>query len=430
MSRPLGIVLSLLSGARARASVTVGEGPGALPDVSGRGPLLWLHAQDARAQRVLIALAWRLCEFPAPEPLRMVLTHPPGGAPGLGVLPTGVIALPALRDESAALRAAFSGWRPAALVLGGGMLPPTMINEADTASVPVVLASAGAPHLAGSRLLPRLGVQRRLLRAVRHALLRDEAALRAFRRAGARPEALEVTGPLAEGCRVLPCNPAERDALARQLGVRPVWLAVGVPQAEEVAILRAHRAAQRVAHRLLLILVPEDPDRGPALEAVARETGLRAARRGADEEPGDEDQVYIADTEGELGLWYRLAPLSFIGGTLDIAQGARAWRRTSAGAVAVSMRDPCEPAGLGSAVLHGPATGSHGTIFSRLERAGGAHRVSGPAALTEAVIDLLAPNRAAQLAAAAWEVVTTGTEATDRAAAVIRALVEPVGDAG
>ncbi|WP_114964827.1 3-deoxy-D-manno-octulosonic acid transferase [Alkalilacustris brevis] len=416
MSKPLGIMLSLLAAVRRPAE---GGAPLALPSPGGAGPLVWLHAQDARAFRVLAGLAWRLDEQRR-TPLRLLLTHPRDIVPGPGALPPEVAVWPALPDDPVQLREVLAQMQPAALVLGGGGLPPVLINEADTAGVPVVLVNAGASQLDGLRLMPWMGLQRTLLRVVRHALLRDEAALRAFRRAGARPVTLEVTGPLAEGCRVLHCNPAEREVLVRQLGVRPVWLAVGVPQAEEVAILRAHRAAQRIAHRLLLILVPVDPARGPALTVAAREAGLRAARRGADEEPADEDQVYIADTEGELGLWYRLAPLCYVGGTLGLTSNAGA-------AQAVAGRDPCEAAALGSAVLHGPATGAHALAFGRLGRAGGARRVSGPDALAEAVTELLAPDRAAQLASAAWEVVTTGTEATDRAAEVIFELIDSSG---
>jgi 3-deoxy-D-manno-octulosonic-acid transferase len=279
------------------------------------------------------------------------------------------------------------------------------------------------------------GLQRTLLRRLRRILVTDAEAERSFRRAGARPWRLEVAGPLAVCAGPLAHNGAERGALAVRIGARPVWLAVAVPEAEEAVVLAAQQAAHRLAHRLLLILVPADPARGPALAAAAAALGLRAARRGAEQEPGDEDQLYIADTEGELGLWYRLAPISFMAGTVSGALSA-----AEAGG-----RDPMEPAALGSAILHGALTGRRAESYARLVEAGAcrplqvalpaqpgaASKAAAADALAEAVVAHLAPDRIATMARAGWDVATAGAEATDRAVAlVLEALDEAAAVSG
>jgi 3-deoxy-D-manno-octulosonic-acid transferase len=211
----------------------------------------------------------------------------------------------------------------------------------------------------------------------------------------------------------LPCLEAERDALAQQFATRPVWLAVALPEAEETAVMAAHRAALRLAHRLLLIVVPQDPARAEGLaQRMEAEEGWAVALRSADQEPDTETEVYIADNASEYGLWYRLAPIAFMGGSLA-GNGC--------------ARDPLEAAALGSAILYGPRPGAYGTTFGRLGAARAARAVGSQADLAEALGDLLSPDRAARLAQAAWAVASDGAEVTDRVVALIRHVMDGQG---
>jgi len=371
MSGSLGLALYLIAAARAA------EGAGVeLPPPPRGEPCVWLHAPEGGATlRAILALAGRLRdERPG---LGLVLTHPAGALPREASLPRGCLALPALPDDPTLMRRAFARWAPAVVVIGDGPLPVALIHAAEQEDRHAFLVGAGPP-----RMDPRWGalpgLQRALLRRLRRILARDAAAERALRRAGARPWRVEDGGLMAETSTPLPCNPAEREALAQRLGGRPLWLAVAVPEAEEGAVLAAHRAAQRLVHRLLLVLVPADPARGAALAAAAAGLGLRAARRSAEEEPDDDDHVYIADTEGELGLWYRLAPVTFMGGTFGGSPGGGSPDGGASGhATALSGRDPMEAAALGSAVVHGPARGAHADSYARLMRAGATWQVPG-----------------------------------------------------
>jgi 3-deoxy-D-manno-octulosonic-acid transferase len=137
--------------------------------------------------------------------------------------------------------------------------------------------------------------------------------------------------------------------------------------------------------------------------------GWRFNRRTAGEMPEADAQVYLADTMGELGLWYRISPISFVGGSLQPIGG----------------HNPFEPAALGSAILHGPYVTNFVDIYQRLTEAKAARLVSGPDTLSEAVHELLSPDRAAAMAGAAWEVVSAGAEVTDRALAMILDRLDP-----
>jgi 3-deoxy-D-manno-octulosonic-acid transferase len=185
-----------------------------------------------------------------------------------------------------------------------------------------------------------------------------------------------------------------------------VWLAASLPEAEEAAVIAAHRAALRLAHRLLLIVVPETADRADALGRQMEEAeGWTVARRATDQEPDPETEVYLADTASEFGLWYRLAPLTFLGGSL---YGAGC------------QRDPFEPAALGSVILHGPRHGDWSASFARLNEARATRPVATASDLAEALGDLMSPDRAARMAQGAWSVTSAGADETDRLVALLR----------
>ncbi len=175
-------------------------------------------------------------------------------------------------------------------------------------------------------------------------------------------------------------------------------------------MIGAHRAALRLAHRLLLILVPDRPERADALaRQIEAAEGWTVARRSADEEPDEETEVFLADVPSEMGLWYRLAPITYLGGSL-YGSG--------------SQRDPFEAAALGSAVLHGPHPGDWQTAMARLTEARATRPVGSPVDLAEGLADLLSPDRAARLAQAAWAVTSAGAEVTDRVVGLVRKLME------
>lgn len=212
---------------------------------------------------------------------------------------------------------------------------------------------------------------------------------------------IEITGPLSDTVAAPDCDDAECDALIKLLGGRPVWLAASVGAVEIDLVERAHRKAFRAAHRLLLILSPADPAQAESIAEVLESNGWRIGLRSRGDLPDPDIQIFIADTPGEMGLWYRLAPSTFVGGTFmpTLAPG-----------------DPFAPAALGSAVLHGPHTGTSPERFQRLAAGGASILVTNVYELGEAVIVLLSPDKAASLAQAGWATTTESAHVVERLA--------------
>ncbi|MFC3085976.1 3-deoxy-D-manno-octulosonic acid transferase [Tabrizicola soli] len=355
------------------------------------GRLVWLHAPGEAAAPAMLALAGRLVEE---DGVAVLLTCP-------AALPqrAGVILQPPPPDTPSEARAFLDHWRPEAAVFSEGELRPAILHEAAERAIPMLLVNARAPTFLRERDGWYPGLMRSALSRFQHVAAVDEAAARAFRKAGAALSAVAVTGRMMEDNPVLPCLEAERAALAKMVASRPVWFAAGIPEAEEAAVIQAHRMALQHSHRLLMILMPADPSRSATL-AVQMEAaeGWVVAQRSLDEEPEPEVEVFIVDNAAEYGLWYRLAPVCYLGGSL-----------TSKG----PLRSPMEPAALGSAILHGPRMGGYGPLFGRLGAVRGTRAVASANDLGDALGDLLAPDRAARLAHAAWALASDGAEVTE-----------------
>ncbi len=378
--------------------------PGADPARPTRpaGRLAWLHAPSDDAGRSIMALARRLIED---DGLSVVVTCPADLAPRDGIM----IQRPPL-DTPLEVRQFLDHWRPEIVIFGEGEIRPAALHEAAQRKLPFLLVDGRAPSLPRDRDGWYPGLMRSALAGFRHILAVDEASARAFRKAGAALSAVAVTGRMEGESAAMPCLEAERAALARLFAARPVWFAVSLPEAEETAILQAHRMAMQQAHRLLLIVLPADPARAEPLAArIEAEEGWAVAQRSLEQEPDPETEVFIVDNPAEYGLWYRLSPICFLGGSLH-GEGA--------------IRDPMEAASLGSAILHGPHPGRHATTFDRLGAARAARAVASADDLGEALGDVLAPDRTARLAHAAWTVATDGAEVTETALQLIRRLID------
>ena len=377
-------------------------GDGSARPARPAGRLLWLHAPGEGLVSPMRALARRLVEE---DGLPVLLTAPGPLAP----LP-GVIIQPPPIDSPVDARAFLDHWRPEIAIFAGGQLRPAVMHEAGERKIAMLVVNGKAPAFLRERDSWYPGLMRSALGRFRAIFAMDEAAARAFRKGGAALSSVAVTGRMEEESAALPGLEAERSALARLLAARPVWFAAGVAEAEETAVLQAHRMALQHSHRLLLILMPEDPARAAPLARQLDEVdGWAVAQRANDEEPEPDIEVFVVDSPAEYGLWYRLAPVTFLGGTL-LGKGP--------------LRHPMEAAAHGSAILHGPRTGALGPVFGRLGAARATRAVASAQDLGDALGDLLAPDRAARLAQAAWAVASDGAEVTETILTRIRAIMD------
>lgn len=365
------------------------------------GILIWLHAPSAKAAQGLAELSGRLIE----DEGHNVLVTCPEAMP----LPAGVALQPPPQDDPVQVKAFLDHWRPSVAVFTDGELRPAVLHEARRRGLLMMMADARKPYLMAERDGWFPGLIKSSLQGFAQILTLDDAAARSFRKAGASASCVRITGRMEEASAALHCVEAERASLAHILASRPVWLAAGLPKAEEDFVIAAHRAALNGAHRLLLIIAPESAERAPALAEKLAAAGFITATRDSDEEPDYDVEVFITDGQTEMGLWYRLAPVTFIGGSL--AGGG-------------ALRNPMEAAALGSAILAGTRTGPYAQSFSRLDDAKASRIINAPREMIDALNDMLSPDKAARLAQAAWIAASDGAEVTEDLVTTIRQFLE------
>lgn len=189
---------------------------------------------------------------------------------------------------------------------------------------------------------------------------------------------------------------------------RRTWLAASTHPGEEEVVLQAHARLLRHAPDTLLILAPRHPRRGPEIARMARQAGLTIATRSAGEAPGNA-QVYLADTMGEMALWYALAGRVFVAGSLTDRGG----------------HTPYEPAAFRAALLHGPDTRNFAAAYGRLARAQAASRIEDAASLAEALNALQTPELQARMGDLAHDVLRPDADVQELCDRVLCHLPRP-----
>lgn len=390
MARSLGLSAYLAFARREAPSL------GSLPDPRPEGLVLWLHSSDPARADCLARVALRLQAQRGN--LTLILTTSPGH-PFPRNLPEGVN-IQACPSENPADVSAFLGhWRPDTCLWLGPWLRPALIDAAFRREIPMFLLDADEPALENRRwrLMPE-PVKASLSRFERILAHSTEAEPR-LRRMVQEPRRVLASGPLLEDSPALPCNDTDLEDLNTAFGGRPVWLASQVQIQELGTILDAHRTVSRLSHRTILVLVPDQASDAPEMARLCREEGWRVGQWEEGDIPKDRTQILISDDKSALGLWYRVAPVTLMGSSLASGFGGR---------------NPLEPAALGSAILYGPGVRDYLDSYSRLAQAGAARIVKDAPSLISALGLVTAPDQAAAMAHAGWEVVSEGAEVSDQ----------------
>jgi 3-deoxy-D-manno-octulosonic-acid transferase len=365
------------------------------------GPLVWIHLPDPERAKNICDMLRRLHDLDEGLHFIMTVDCEIDNTSWLTVVQPPV-------DNSADAKAFLTHWKPDVLLWLHGALMRVLLAETDGLGIPRFLIAAEAHAFEDRKLRWFPDMSKSLLQRFDRILCTDEKSRTKLRKFGVKPWAMERSGPIEEGAPALQCNEAERDDVAALLAGRAVWLSVSMTPYEIKMIADAHKKASRFSHRLLLIVVPKKMTDGPVIAEQFREAGFSTGLRSANDETTETTQVYIADTEDELGMWYRLAPITFMGGTFDQGGG----------------RPPFEPAALGSAIVHGPQVDPYALAYARLHKANACKRMDTAENLATEIEALLSPDKTALLAQAAWLVTSSGAEVTDRIGSLLMGALD------
>jgi 3-deoxy-D-manno-octulosonic-acid transferase len=354
------------------------EEPGRRPERYGLasaprppGFLAWFHAASVgEANAALPVIETIAAERPE---VRMLLTTATVTSARLARarLPWGALHQYVPLDNQAFVQRFLHHWRPNLAVLVESEIWPNLVLETKAQDIPLLLINARMSTSSFKRWRRRPGLSRPLFSAFDLVLAQNGSLVERFTQLGVY-RTLDVGNLKADA-------PPPRADLHGQrkldaaLSGRTVWLAASTHPGEDETVTAAHLKMRAARPDLLTIIVPRHPERGPLIVEQLRLANLTVALRSEGTLPEASTDIYVADTIGELGLLYALAPVAFIGGSLADRGG----------------QNPVEAIKLGVAVLTGPNWQNFRDSYSELLRAGGCKEVSDAASLAEAALNLL-----------------------------------------
>jgi 3-deoxy-D-manno-octulosonic-acid transferase len=321
-------------------------------------------------------------------------------------LPPGALHQYVPLDVPRYIRRFLDHWQPDLALLTESELWPNMIIEIGERGTPLILVNGRLSQRSFRRWQRAPRSARALLEHFDMCLTQTSADGERLARLGA--PRVSVAGNLKFDAPAPPADAAVLASFSGLLSGRPVWVAASTHDSEEEIVCAVHRALITRYPRLLTVVAPRHPQRGDKVAEIAVADRLRPARRSLDQMPNWTTDIYIVDTIGELGLFFRLAPIVFMGASL-IPRGGH---------------NPIEPAKLGSAILHGPHVHNFADVYAALDRADGAMPVSDAETLALAVSALMKdPARVRSMSRAAAQLVETHGGALDRTLQAIEPYV-------
>jgi 3-deoxy-D-manno-octulosonic-acid transferase len=361
----------------------IGERRGISGDIRPHGPLVWIHG--ASVGEVLAAAA--LIEKLRALNIRILLTS--GTVTSAAIVakrfPADIIHQYVPYDSPRYVARFLDHWRPSLALFIESDLWPNLILLSAARRLPMVLINGRMSQRSFPRWRRIAGTISALLGRFDVCLAQSTVDAERFTALGSRN--VITTGNLKLDVAAPPADSAKLERLMAVTRGRPIIGAASTHPGEEDILLEAHRALAGFFPSLLSVIVPRHPGRGEAIARTIAASGLHVALRSREELPTATTDIYVADTMGELGLFYRLAPIVFMGGSL-VPHGGQ---------------NPIEAVKLGASIVHGPHVFNFTDVYEALDSAGGARRADTLAALVKQLGQLLADPAARDLSVGAAE---------------------------
>ena len=262
-------------------------------------------------------------------------------------------------------------WNPDAVMWLESEFWPNILSVIKEKDIPLILVNGRVSEksFASWQKLPLLSSQIQEMFTISFGQTQQDAA----RLAALGAKNAQCVGNIKCAAAPLPVDPKEYESLFLQLRDRPCWVAASTHKGEEASVLYAHKQLKKKLPKLLTIVVPRHPQRGEEVERLFKKEKIKTNRRSLGEKITSQTDVYLADTIGELGLFYKLASVAFVGGSL----------------IKFGGQNILEPARLGKAVITGPYTHNFKEIVERAIQADAVSIVKDKEELADCLGDLL-----------------------------------------
>ena len=313
-------------------------------------------------------------------------------------------------DYSWAMRRFLEHSRPKLIIVMETELWPNLIDQAKQLTIPVMLANGRLSAKSAAGYGKILSLVTPMLQALTVLAAQDQDTAQRFQDLGASENSIQVTGSLKFDLTIPDDLTLRADELKQQwqLQTRPIWVAASTHEGEDEIVLTAFQHIQQQFNNALLILVPRHPERFDKVADLIAKQGLSIARRSQQQAITTEVSVFLGDSMGELLLWFALADVAFVGGSL----------------VNVGGHNPLEPAALAVPIVTGMTMFNFKQITDILLQAGALQQAANSQELAGVVCDWLNnPEQKQQAGQAALQVVNANKGALAKHLAIVEGLL-------
>lgn len=312
-------------------------------------------------------------------------------------------------DTAALIRQFLQQYQPRLFILIETELWPNALAQTRQAGIPSILLNARLSQRSAKGYARFARLTRPMLEQLSCIAAQDQATAQRFIELGADAKKLAITGSIKFDIQPPDNLLAQAEQLKQdwQLQGRPVLVIASTHEPEEAQILAHFPQVLAQFPQAVLILVPRHPERFERVAELIEKHAFRLYRRSQQQVIQADTQVYLADSMGELWLWYALASMAFVGGSLSATGG----------------HNPLEPVRLGVPVVMGPHSFNFKVIVAQLMQAGALTQVDHAEALMQVWLNWLQqPAQARQAGQAGLRVMQANQGALQRQLALVHQL--------
>lgn len=335
------------------------------------GKLIWFHGASVGESLSMLPLINKLLEN-YPDAHIMVTTGTVTSAEVMGKrLPERAFHQYIPIDNPKFVSRFIKHWHPDLVLWFESDLWPALLSGIKRKNIPLILVNGRISNKSFKRWLQFDFISKELLGCFTYCLGQSEEDAYRLRVLGAKDSM--CLGNLKYAGINPPVDAEKKAEIMEQIEGRPLWAVSSTHNDEELKIGKFLKRVIEKVPGLITIIAPRHPNRGPEIQEQLNELGLKTALRSKGEKISKTTDVYIADTIGEVGIWYDMAPIVFIGGSL-IPHGGQNFM---------------EPSRFRDAVLVGPHMHNFTDAMNRAKKADAVIQVNDVVELEEALLQLL-----------------------------------------
>jgi|TARA_B110000483_G_scaffold90609_1_gene111910 3-deoxy-D-manno-octulosonic-acid transferase len=306
------------------------------------GKILWFHALSLGESLALMTMLERLGKA-LPNAHFLITTSTYSSAKALEKigLPPRVIHQYLPVDARQSVNSFLKHWKPSLAAVTEFDLWPRALTEVRKRNIPSILINCRITDRSFEKHRKNTNFISLVLALFDQYLTQEKTSRERLIALGAPAHLVQEIGPLKIGADPLPDLRVERIAFTKALGKRKIWLAASTHLLETPMLFDTHLLVCKKINGSLLVLIPRNINDSAQLQTIAKERSLNVVLRSSGHLPNVSTDIYIADTFGEMGLWYRVSAVTFIGHSLAVP------------GTILTGKNPFEALALGQMVLHG-----------------------------------------------------------------------------